>query len=99
MKNKKVESNKFMSSGGTDRRSFIKKAGVAGLGGMVASSFPIASSFAQSKKVVAIMPGVFMPKAARPIAEGLSGVKVENAPYVSPTDTLAKLMAPGGTKK
>lgn len=98
MKNKKVESNKFMSSGGTDRRSFIKKAGVAGLGGMVASSFPIASSFAQSKKVVAIMPGVFMPKAARPIAEGLSGVKVENAPYVSPTDTLAKLMAPGGTK-
>ena len=80
--------------GGTHRRAVLKGiAGVAAVGAL-----PTSPGFAQSKKVVAIMPGVFIPDAARPIVERLSGVKVENAPYVSPTDTLAKLMAPGGTR-
>ena len=82
----------------SDRRTFLKTAGVAGLGGLAASTLPLSPVFAQAKKVVAIMPGVFIPDPARPIVEQLSGVTVENAPYVSPTDTLAKLMAPGGTK-
>ena len=82
----------------TGRRTFLKNTSLLGLGGVAASSFPISSALSQSKKVVAIMPGVFMPKSGRPIAEGMSGVKIENAPYTSPTDTLAKLMAPGGTK-
>ena len=82
----------------TGRRTFLKNTSLLGLGGLTASSFPISSALGQSKKVVAIMPGVFMPKSGRPIAEGMSGVKIENAPYTSPTDTLAKLMAPGGTK-
>ncbi|NKB49051.1 MAG: extracellular solute-binding protein [Alphaproteobacteria bacterium] len=86
------------SNRSSDRRTFLKTAGVAGLGGLAASTLPLSPVFAQAKKVVAIMPGVFIPDPARPIVEQLSGVTVENAPYVSPTDTLAKLMAPGGTK-
>ena len=45
------------------------------------------------------MPGVIMPKPVRPIVEGSTGVKIENVPYVSPTDTLAKLTSPGGTSR
>ena len=94
MKNKTNKSN-FIEEKQSDRRAFIKKAGVASLGGLAVSALPMSTALAQSKKVVAIMPGVFMPKQGRPIVESMSGVKVENAPYVSPTDTLAKLMAPG----
>ena len=45
------------------------------------------------------MPGVFMPDAGRPIVERMADVKLELAPYVSPTDTMAKISAPGGTVK
>ena len=90
--------SRLIGEAGADRRTFLKGAGITGVGGLAASTLPFASAFAQSQKVVAIMPGVFIPDPARPIVEQLSGVKVENAPYVSPTDTLAKLMAPGGTK-
>ena len=45
------------------------------------------------------MPGVFLPDAGRPLLEKLADAKVENAPYVSPTDSLAKLMAPGGDSR
>ena len=88
----------LLGDDGADRRTFLKGAGLAGLGGLAAGVLPFSPALAQSKKVVAIMPGVFIPKPARPIVEKMSGVKVENAPYVSPTDTLAKLMAPGGTR-
>ena len=94
----KTNKSNFIEEKQSDRRAFIKKAGVASLGGLAVSALPMSTALAQSKKVVAIMPGVFMPKQGRPIVESMSGVKVENAPYVSPTDTLAKLMAPGGTK-
>ena len=98
MKKSITDVTRSTSQRGSDRRKFLKTASVAGLGGLAASTLPFSPVFAQAKKVVAIMPGVFMPDAARPIVEQMSGVKVENAPYVSPTDTLAKLMAPGGTK-
>lgn len=98
MKKSISDVSQFSNQRGADRRTFLKGAGVAGVGGLAASTLPFNTAFAQSKKVVAIMPGVFMPDPARPIVEQLSGVTVENAPYVSPTDTLAKLMAPGGTK-
>src|SRR5215213_2263328 len=65
----------------------------------VASTFGVGSASAQGKPVTAIMPGVFIPDSVRPLIEGKAGVRVENAPYVSPTDTLAKLLAPGGTSR
>lgn len=81
-----------------NRRSLIKAgiatslmAGVAPLG--------LGRAFAQSPSVTAVMPGVFLPDAVRPVLEGGAGVRVENAPYVSPTDTLAKLLSPGGTSR
>jgi len=97
MKKSTSDAASLIRKHGANRRTFLKGASVAGIGGL-ASTLPLSPVFAQAKKVVAIMPGVFMPDPARPIVEQLSGVTVENAPYVSPTDTLAKLMAPGGTK-
>lgn len=47
--------------------------------------------------IAAVMPGPLIPDGVRPLLEKKAGTRVENAPYVSPTDTLAKLMAPGGT--
>lgn len=78
-----------------DRRSLL--AGAGAFGALAATGFTGAS--AQAKPVVAVMPGVFIPDSVRPLIESKAGTKVENAPYVSPTDTLAKLLAPGGTSR
>jgi spermidine/putrescine transport system substrate-binding protein len=81
--------------GGLDRRTLIAGAGALG----AATATGLSPVFAQAKPVVAIMAGVFIPDPLRPLIEGKAGAKVENAPYVSPTDTLAKLLAPGGTSR
>jgi spermidine/putrescine-binding protein len=78
-----------------DRRSLML--GSAALG--AASMMGAGVTFADDKPVVAVMPGVFIPDAVRPLIEKKAGTKVQNAPYVSPTDTLAKLLAPGGTSR
>lgn len=77
------------------RREFLKAGGVAGVA--LAAGLP-PSVFAQTAAIRAVMPNVFIPEATRPIiAAQTGGLKVDNLPYVSPTDTLARLMAPGGT--
>ena len=79
------------------RRRLVKAGSLATLA--VSAGMP-PSVFAQSSGIRAVMPAVFMPEAARPIiASQTGGLKVDNLPYVSPTDTLAKLMAPGGTSQ
>ena len=45
------------------------------------------------------MPGVAMPDPAKAVLERRTGIRVEQIPYVSPTDTVAKLFAPGGTSR
>lgn len=80
-----------------NRRAFLQRAGVAAIGGAtlgVGASWP---ALAQQSAVTAVMPSVFIPDEGRAVLERVTGVKVENAPYISPTDTIAKLMAPGGT--
>ena len=57
---------RFIGEHSADRRTFLKGAGIAGLGGLAAGTLPFSSAFAQSQKVVAIMPGVFIPDPARP---------------------------------
>jgi spermidine/putrescine transport system substrate-binding protein len=78
-----------------DRRSFLAGAAAAAGSGLCG----LRPGAAQARPVVAIMPGVFLPDQVRPLIETKASVKVENAPYVSPTDTLAKLLAPGGTSR
>jgi spermidine/putrescine-binding protein len=78
-----------------DRRSLLLGSGAVGMASLLRSK----TTFADTKTVVAVMPGVFIPDAVRPLIEQEAGVKVQNAPYVSPTDTLAKLLAPGGTSQ
>jgi len=86
--------NAFREFRGISRRELL--AGASALGAAAAGLGPVS---AQGKLVSAIMPGVFIPDQVRPLVEGKAGAKVENAPYVSPTDTLAKLLAPGGTSR
>ena len=47
--------------------------------------------YAQDRSVLAIMPGVAMPEPAKAVLERKTGIRVEQIPYVSPTDTVAKL--------
>ena len=54
---------------------------------------------AQDRSLLAIMPGVAMPDPAKAVLERKTGIRVEQIPYVSPTDTVAKLFAPGGTSR
>jgi spermidine/putrescine-binding protein len=74
------------------RRAALGLAGGAALA--AAGTHPAA---AQQARLTAVMPGPFLPDGARAILERQINARVENLPYVSPTDTAAKLMAPGGT--
>jgi spermidine/putrescine transport system substrate-binding protein len=79
------------------RRTALKAGGMLGMA--MAAGVPL-SVFAQQQKVRAVMPNVFMPDAVRPIVIAQTGgIDVDNLPYVSPSDSLAKLMAPGGTSQ
>lgn len=82
---------------GISRRALLQTSACAAGAGMLGLGFPGYKAQAASGTVKAVMPGVFMPDQGRPVVEEKFGVKLENLPYVSPTDTLAKLMAPGGT--
>lgn len=79
------------------RRKALKATGA--LAASLAAGLPL-SVFAQQAKIRAVMPNVFIPDPVRPIITSQSGgVEVDNLPYVSPSDSLAKLMAPGGTSQ
>jgi spermidine/putrescine-binding protein len=54
---------------------------------------------AQDRSLVAVTPGVAMPELAKALLERKTGIRVDLIPYVSPTDTIAKLFAPGGTSR
>ncbi|WP_176440890.1 PotD/PotF family extracellular solute-binding protein [Oceanicola sp. 22II-s10i] len=80
-----------MKSFNLDRRQFL-----AGSAGLVATSMAApAGVLAQSQSISALMPGVLLPESLRGPAEAATGAAIENLPYVSPTDTVAKLLAPG----
>jgi spermidine/putrescine transport system substrate-binding protein len=90
----------FESKHGMNRRDFLgcSALAAAGLAGG-AGGLGIASAWAEQKSISAVMPGVIMTDKTRAIINKATGIKVENVPYVSPTDTVAKLLAPGGTSR
>ena len=77
------------------RRKFLKASAQA-LGAAALAGVPGIGA-AQQKTITAVMSGAIIPDKIRPIAEKMANAKINNLPYVSPTDTVAKLMAPGGT--
>ena len=79
------------------RRKFLRQSGAVGAAAL--AGFPGLSAYAQQKTVTAVMSGAILPDKVRPIIENGAKVKVNNLPYVSPTDTVAKLLAPGGTSR
>lgn len=70
-----------------------------GFGAGALASAGLGRAEAQERRLVAVMPGPFIPDGARAILERQIGARVENLPYISPTDTAAKLAAPGGTAR
>jgi spermidine/putrescine transport system substrate-binding protein len=89
-------SNKFRLSKrhGLSRRALLQ----AGAGTVMLGGSPSVLR-AQDRSVLAIMPGVAMPDPAKAVLERRTGIRVEQIPYVSPTDSVAKLFAPGGTAR
>jgi spermidine/putrescine transport system substrate-binding protein len=80
------------------RREFLGISGGVAVAALTGLARPSAA-LAADKSISGVMPGVVLPDSARAIVEKATGVKVENVPYVSPTDTVAKLLAPGGTSR
>jgi len=80
------------------RRDFLKHSSQA-MGAAALAGIPGLSAWAQEKTITAVMTGAILPDKVRPIVENATHVKVNNLPYVSPTDTVAKLLAPGGTSR
>jgi len=79
---------------GLSRRALLQ----AGAGTVLVSGSPGVLR-AQDRSVLAIMPGVAMPDPAKAVLERKTGIRIEQIPYVSPTDSVAKLFAPGGTSR
>lgn len=79
------------------RRDFLTLSG--GLAAGAIAGFGPPTQAAAASSISAVMSGVLLPDPARAIVESSSGIKVENVPYVSPTDTVAKLLSPGGTSR
>lgn len=86
-----------MSQSSMKRRAFLKHSAQT-LGAAAFAGIP-GLTYAQQKTITAVFAGVILPDKVRPIVENATNVKVNNLPYVSPTDTVAKLTAPGGTSR
>lgn len=88
----------LLNPGRVGRREFLALSGSVAVTAVASfgASRPVAAA---NESVTGIMPGVVLPKKAREVVEKSTGVKVENVPYVSPADTVAKLLAPGGTSR
>ena len=82
---------------GLNRREFLALSGAAGALALTGAAG--STSAWGMETITGVMSGVVIPPGARAVEEKLSGVKVDNVPYVSPTDTIAKLLAPGGTSR
>jgi spermidine/putrescine transport system substrate-binding protein len=83
-----------------NRRNFLGNSALtivglaAGTSGLGASS-----AWAAEKSITAVIPGVILDKDTRAIISKATGISIHNVPYVSPTDTVAKLLAPGGSSR
>lgn len=88
-----------MTQNKLERRTVLQLAGGAAFAGAAGALGMPGTARAQDRRLVAVMPGPFLPDGARAILERMINGRVENLPYVSPTDTAAKLMAPGGTSR
>lgn len=73
-----------------NRRQFLAGTSVALLG----AASPAKIAFAQTQSLAGILPGVLLPETMRATAEATVGARIENLPYISATDTVAKLLSP-----
>lgn len=78
------------------RRRLLAAGAAAAAAGLGADPSPAAAA---TPTITGIMPGPFAPDAIRPALAKMAGVTLQMAPYISAADTLAKLLAPGGTSR
>lgn len=98
MSGRKISRSKLNS--GMNRREFLGSSAMAASAFATGTAgFGTTAAWAQQKSISAVLPGVVLTDETRAIIDKATGIKVENVPYVSPTDTVAKLLAPGGTSR
>jgi spermidine/putrescine transport system substrate-binding protein len=81
-----------------DRRSFIGASAALGVAGALGIDAR-AQGVANSERVTNIISQQFLTDNLVPLVEQEANVKLESMPFVSSTDSLSKLMAPGGTSR
>lgn len=89
-------SNNDERASGLDRRGFVTGsiAGAAALGGLAGPQ----RALAQVPEVTALMVNAMVGPVLKPIAEQEAGVKIVDGPFMSGTDTVSRLTAPGGAR-
>lgn len=83
-----------LARGGITRRTFL----ASSLATVGASYLPGLAQ-AQASKLTALMPGVMIPDTSRAPLTAAAGATIENLPYISATDIVAKILARGGTAR
>lgn len=79
-----------------DRRTFVG----GSLAAVGALDISIGDAVAQeNKRVISIVSQQYLTETLKPMVEKASDATIENLPFVSSTDSLAKLLAPGGTSR
>jgi spermidine/putrescine transport system substrate-binding protein len=81
-----------------DRRSFIGASGALGVAGALGLDVQAAGA-QDDKRVINIISQQFLTDNLVPLVEKEADAKLESMPFVSSTDSLSKLMAPGGTSR
>jgi spermidine/putrescine-binding protein len=81
-----------------DRRVFLGGSSALGVAGTL--GFGVRSAATQeNKRVISIITQQFLTNDLLPMVNKAADASVENLPFVSATDSLAKLLAPGGTAR
>ncbi len=81
-----------------NRRAFIGGSATLAAGG--ALDLGAGSAIAEeNKRVISIVSQQYLTETLKPMVEKAADATVENLPFVSSTDSLAKLLAPGGTSR
>jgi spermidine/putrescine transport system substrate-binding protein len=80
-----------------DRRAFI--GGSLAAAGALDLAVGNAAIAQENKRVISIVSQQYLTETLKPVVEKASDTTLENLPFVSSTDSLAKLLAPGGTSR
>ncbi len=82
-----------------DHTAPTRRSVLAASAAMAALGLTGRQALADVPTITGIMPGPFLPEPLKAPLSGMAGATLQNSPYISPADTLAKLLAPGGESR